>query len=95
MNLFENFFDFNSDGRLDAIERSSLYDEIERIEAEVDAKLRAGRNSTASADVIDIDDLDDDDLDDDDLDDDDLDDDDFDTDDFENDFVSDDFDDDF
>ena len=80
MNLFENFFDFNSDGSLDAIERSSLYDEIERIEAEVDAKLRAGRNSTASADVIDIDDLDDDD---------------FDTDDFENDFVSDDFDDDF
>ena len=80
MNLFENFFDFNSDGSLDAIERSSLYDEIERIEAEVDAKLRAGRNSTASADVIDIDDLDDDD---------------FDTDDFENYFVSDDFDDDF
>ncbi len=57
MNSFEKFFDFDSNGRLDAIERSSLYDEIERIEAEADT-IRP-----TPTDASGIDDLDDTDLD--------------------------------
>ena len=66
MGPFEKFFDFDRDGKLNAIEASFLLDEIERIEEEVESSDISSVDyedeeedlDDIDLDVLDLDDLD-------------------------------------